>query len=400
LASGTGTSLWTDLTGNAGTASNAFAISENIVVTTSATIANGGSLELNAASAETVTFTGGTGSLILDQPASFTGHIVGFTGTAPDAAHSDTIDLVGIDYNSVQFAESYNSITGLLTVSDGIDNVSFTFDNFSAMLYFASDGKGGTLITDPPASGVSECDPPADLAPVKVDNGDASLCELTSTASQDLQLIESGSTINGNRQLGLTDNDANFGSGANVTLTDHDSAVCGAGELPASELSLTNLDAEAHALAIHAGSNFVFNFGTAEASTAVAGVVNSSVSGADGVAHADVSANAVVSGASAAVLPTNANVESVYASTLKLGQSFHFKSGVDGHNGSDLPALNFAQAVIAEHESIQGSDWVPSASGAHSAVLSLLTQHSADNFNIIQEDVNATIVTSHYGLIV
>src|SRR5205823_1780974 len=99
LASGSGTSSWSDAAGNAGTASNTFAISEN--VPTSATIANGGSLELNAASGETVTFTGGTGSLVLDQPAGFTGHIVGFTGTAPDAAHSDTIDLVGIDFNSV-----------------------------------------------------------------------------------------------------------------------------------------------------------------------------------------------------------------------------------------------------------------------------------------------------------
>jgi hypothetical protein len=154
LASGSGTSPWADAAGNAGTASNIFAISESTVVPT-ATVASGGSLELNAASSESVTFAGGTGSLILDQPAGFTGHIIGFTGTAPDAAHSDTIDLVGINFSSSQFTESYNPSTGLLTVSDGIHNASFTFDNFNATLYFASDGKGGTLITDPPVSGVS-----------------------------------------------------------------------------------------------------------------------------------------------------------------------------------------------------------------------------------------------------
>jgi hypothetical protein len=49
----------------------------------------------------------------------------------------------------------------LLTVSDGIHNASFTFDNFNAMLYFVSDGKGGTLITDPPLSGVSGAPPNA-----------------------------------------------------------------------------------------------------------------------------------------------------------------------------------------------------------------------------------------------
>ena len=69
------------------------------------TIVNGGSLDIGAPSNDTVTFTGSTGSLILSQPESFTGQIVGFTGTAPDAAHSDAIDLIGINYDSSQFAE-------------------------------------------------------------------------------------------------------------------------------------------------------------------------------------------------------------------------------------------------------------------------------------------------------
>jgi hypothetical protein len=120
-----------------------------------ATIASGASLDIGTSSNETVTFTGGTGSLVLDQPQNFTGHIEGFIGTAPDAAHSDTIDLAGIDYNSVHFAESHDSSTGLLSVTDGSHTASFTFDNFDATLDFASDGNGGTLITDPPASGAS-----------------------------------------------------------------------------------------------------------------------------------------------------------------------------------------------------------------------------------------------------
>jgi hypothetical protein len=115
-----------------------------------ATIATGGNLDINTPSNETVTFTGGTGSLVLNDPEGFTGQIIGFTGTAPDAAHSDTIDLVGISYDSSQFAESYNSVTGLLTVTDGTNTASITFDDFNATLDFASDGNGGTLITDPP----------------------------------------------------------------------------------------------------------------------------------------------------------------------------------------------------------------------------------------------------------
>ena len=119
---------------------------------TAATIVGGGSFELNSPSNESVTFTGSTGSLILNDPENFTGQIVGFTGTAPDAAHSDTIDLVGINYDSSQFAETYNSSNGLLSVTDGTHSASLTFDNFNATLDFASDGNGGTLITDPPAA--------------------------------------------------------------------------------------------------------------------------------------------------------------------------------------------------------------------------------------------------------
>ncbi len=120
-----------------------------------ATIANGSALDLNEPSSETVAFTGGTGSLVLNDPEGFTGQIAGFTGTAPDAAHSDTIDLIGINYDSSGFAESYNSSTGLLTVTDGTNTASITFDDFNATLDFASDANGGTLITDPPAAGSS-----------------------------------------------------------------------------------------------------------------------------------------------------------------------------------------------------------------------------------------------------
>jgi hypothetical protein len=101
----------------------------------------------------TVTFAAGTGELKLDNPAGFSGHIAGFTGTQADAMHSDVIDLVGIDYNSGQFAETYDAASGKFTVTDGTNNASFTFDNFSpnATFSFASDGNGGTLILDPPA---------------------------------------------------------------------------------------------------------------------------------------------------------------------------------------------------------------------------------------------------------
>jgi len=116
-------------------------------------IENGETLQFGSsvASGATVTFAGGTGTLDLAQPAAFNGEIAGFTGTAPDAGHSDVIDLAGIDYNSVQFSESYNSASGVLTVSDGTNSASLTFIEFTGSFKFASDGSGGTDIFDPPA---------------------------------------------------------------------------------------------------------------------------------------------------------------------------------------------------------------------------------------------------------
>ena len=49
----------------------------------------------------------------------------------------------------------HNSTTGLLTVTDGINTARITFDDFNATLDFLSDGNGGTVVTDPPASNSS-----------------------------------------------------------------------------------------------------------------------------------------------------------------------------------------------------------------------------------------------------
>jgi len=124
--------------------------------TSIATVSDGDALELNQASSDHIVFQGETGSLVLDQPTNFTGHISGFRGTAPDAAHSDTIDLVGIDHDSPGFSQTFNSSTGLLTVTDGAHTATFNFDNFNGTLNFASDHHGGTLITDPPVRPIEQ----------------------------------------------------------------------------------------------------------------------------------------------------------------------------------------------------------------------------------------------------
>jgi YD repeat-containing protein len=103
----------------------------------------------------TVTFTGSTGILAIDQPDGFTGQIFGFTGTAPDPNHSDAIYLAGFTESSYSVQNS--GANEILTLHDSSGDVAtLTFDNFNAALNISLVG-GYTLITDPPlaSAGVS-----------------------------------------------------------------------------------------------------------------------------------------------------------------------------------------------------------------------------------------------------
>ena len=119
----------------------------------------GGTIEFDAATSAAVMFDNGAGGttygvLILIDPSHFTGDISGFAGTAPDLAHSDGIDVIGVNFNSGQFSDSYDVSTGVLTLSDGTNTETLQFVGFTGDInnfHFAEDANGtGTLITDPP----------------------------------------------------------------------------------------------------------------------------------------------------------------------------------------------------------------------------------------------------------
>ena len=116
---------------------------DNPVIGSGSALIEGGTLVFGAPSSVNVTFDNGTGTpdprSVLDNALSFTGQISGFGGTAPNIAHSDAIDLVGINYDSAAFSETYNASTGILTVTDGSNSASLTFVNFDQTFSFASD---------------------------------------------------------------------------------------------------------------------------------------------------------------------------------------------------------------------------------------------------------------------
>jgi VCBS repeat-containing protein len=87
-----------------------------------------------------------TTNLTLAQPSTFSGQFSGFAG-------SDTIDLKGFDYSSATFSENYVAAANQLvvTVTEEGKATTLTFDNFDPAkqaLKFASDGAGGTLISE------------------------------------------------------------------------------------------------------------------------------------------------------------------------------------------------------------------------------------------------------------
>ena len=79
-------------------ASNGGTLQVQDAVTGGTAVIAGGTIEFDSASSIAVTFDNGStgttyGVLILIDPSHFTGDISGFTGTAPDLAHSDGIDV-------------------------------------------------------------------------------------------------------------------------------------------------------------------------------------------------------------------------------------------------------------------------------------------------------------------
>jgi hypothetical protein len=102
-----------------------------------------------------ITFNNGSGApaygeLVLGDPTNGQNLTVnGFTGTAPNLTDSDSIDLAGTWTVESETSSGGNTV---LALKDGTATVTLTFDDFNGTLNVASDGNGGTLITDPPAT--------------------------------------------------------------------------------------------------------------------------------------------------------------------------------------------------------------------------------------------------------
>ena len=107
--------------------------------------------EINTPDSGNVAFTGTTGKVVLDQPSTFTGSVTGFGA-------QNAIDLIniGLDANTtLGFSENKGGTGGTLTVMNGTRTAAVALlGNYIASSFAtASDGHGGTLITDAPLPG-------------------------------------------------------------------------------------------------------------------------------------------------------------------------------------------------------------------------------------------------------
>jgi hypothetical protein len=106
----------------------------------------GATLELASAYAGQVTFASTTGTLKLDNSASFAGTVAGMAG-------SDTLDLADINFATIG-TPTFNgtSTGGELTITDGSHtaNIALLGNYMAATFAVSSDGHGGTFISDPP----------------------------------------------------------------------------------------------------------------------------------------------------------------------------------------------------------------------------------------------------------
>ena len=118
------------------------------------TIGTGSTLELNTPDNGPVTFAGPTGTLQLHVSSSLTGQISGFGA-------QDGIDLADVSFGAnttLGYTPNNSSTGGVLAVSDGTHtaNLALLGNYMASSFVIASDGHGGTLLTDPPPTSLQQ----------------------------------------------------------------------------------------------------------------------------------------------------------------------------------------------------------------------------------------------------
>jgi len=243
---------------------------------------------------------------------------------------------------------------------------------------------------------------------------------LASTGSGTLlQLIEHGITLQGHGQVTLSDSDQNViaGTKPEITLTNVDNVISGAGQIGQGHLTLINqgtIEATGdHALVIDTSAKVVVNEGTLAASGAggleVKGVVDNSGTlwAYDGniTIHGDVtgSGTAQIDGHAAiefgAAASAQVQFDATGAGKLQLDDAFHFSGSISGFASNDtldFQNLAFGTGAVSYTANTDGTGAVLSVTdGAHTAEIALKGQYDEHSFVLAQDTDGSTLVQYH-----
>ena len=212
------------------------------------------------------------------------------------------------------------------------------------------------------------------------------------------------------------------GTVADVTLTNVDNTISGAGQLGDGQMTLVNegtiIATGTNALVIDTGTNAITNSGTLEATGSGGLVINSDIdnSGLIWANGGNVTANGAVSGTGTALLDgtatidfgaassSNVTLDAAATGTIVLHDSFDFSGVVSGFNGNDqldLADIMFGvDTSMSYFENLDGTGGTLSVTdGAHTANIALLGDYSADGFELVADNILGTLVTYHDQLV-
>ncbi|WP_436211131.1 beta strand repeat-containing protein [Bradyrhizobium sp. LjRoot220] len=341
-----------------------------------------------------------------------------------DTAH-DQIDLIGYagftTFVDVQVQTINNDLgDAVITLGDGqsitlhgVDANSLSADDFVFDQTPAVQNSGSMTISD------------GAVIPLSGRIVNTGTIELNSTGNDtDLQLIEYGITLEGHGQVILSDSTENVISAtvSDVTLTNLDNTISGAGQLGAGQMILVNegtiIATGTNSLEIDTGANTVVNSGTLEATGSGGLVIDSNLdnSGLLWANGADITLNGSVTGGGTALIDGVATIEFEAASsvnvtigaeatgTLKLGDSFDFSGIVSGFNEDDhldLLDVTFGEGTSVSYveNSEETGGTLTVSDGVHTANISLLGEYSADGFIFAADATTGTLLSYRDDLI-
>ncbi|RZM94518.1 adhesin, partial [Bradyrhizobium genosp. SA-3] len=402
------TQTWTNADGTTGTAT----VADNVEAYAQ------GSPIFAVSGDDHLTASSGNDLLVFSQPI---GHDVVYNF---DAMH-DQIDL--IDYaNFTSFADiqahtvsdtNGNAVIelgeGQSITLQGLDPTSLTSSNFVFDQTPVTENSGSLVISD------------GALLPLSGTIDNTGTIELNSTGNgTNLELIEHGITLQGHGQVVLSDSDQNLitGTTSDVTLTNVDNTIAGAGHLGDGMMGLVNkgliVATGINVLDIDTGTNTIVNSGTLEATGSGGMVIDSNLdnSGLLWAHGANITLNGSVTGGGTALMDGVATLEFGAASSTKitldagatgtivLHDSFDFSgvvSGFDGNDHLDLLDVAFGVGTTASYVANQaGTGGTLSVTdGVHTADIALLGQYDAAGFQTEADKNTGTLISYHNYLV-